>query len=144
MLFSTFFNACIFVNLIFEKVTSPMILKYVSFLIKAAEIQYFLRSGATNLGNYHNNHHSPDHHRLIRQKYSQTENLINQLKACLLRGCVSSLAGSHNRTPGNSLVQAISQYARITTQRRNAIHKSHGSNRINVHGKYGPVREIIS
>ena len=65
------------------------------------QFKLFWRLAATNLVDYHTKHHSHANHRLIGHKYLHTENLINQLKVCLLQGWVSSLGVAHPHTMGN-------------------------------------------
>ena len=104
----------------------------------------FWISVATNLSGYNTNHYSPARHWLICQKYLHIENLINQLKVCLLQGCDSSLVGAHPCMPGNSPGQTIPRYASIPAHRRNTRQKSHSRTSITTRAKYGPIRAIRS
>jgi hypothetical protein len=63
--------------------------------------------GTANIADYHTKHHSPTHHRLMRNTFLHppaklqptTEQLANTLLSCLMRGCANSTPNARARQP---------------------------------------------
>ena len=109
------------------------------------QFKYSWRPVSTNLCNYHTKHHSPDFHRLIRHKYLHTENSINQMKLCLLWGCVNFPVRAYSRMPVNYHMRVHSCVLVHYPMRahsclpENILQKPHSNIRM-VRNKYGPLR----
>ena len=62
------------------------------------QFEMFWRPGKDNLGDYQTKHHYPDHHRLMRSKLIHTDQLINNIQLCLLKGLVKCHVNVRTRT----------------------------------------------